>query len=166
MTGGEHSQAGRHRFENGIGNALLILIRRCLARVQEKMRGRIKLQQFRLGKKSAEMNFAGDAQLFRQFFQVRLQRTFAGDDQLGVGKFFLKNGESAKRRGDAFLGNQSAGLHESPAPFLRGIAADKGKFVQRHSGPIDAQTFGRATESQQPFGQRFRAREDERDRFK
>src|SRR5438105_8925197 len=124
--------------------------------MQEKMRGCVELQQFRLGKKSAEMNFAGDAQLFRQFFQVRLERTFAGDDQLGVGKFFLENGESAKRRSHALLGNQTAGLHESPAPILRRIAADKGKFVQGNSSSIDAQALGRAAKGEQPLSQRFR----------
>src|SRR5205823_2193664 len=147
-------------------NAFLVLIRRRFARVQEKMRGCVDLQQFRLGKKSAEMNFAGDAQLFREFFQVRLERTFAGDDQLGVGKFFLENGEGAKRRGDAFLRNQAAGLHESPAPILRGIAADKRKLVQGNSGPVDAQALGRTAKSEQSFRQRFRAREDQRDRLK
>ena len=166
MPRGENRKTGRHRFENGIGNAFLVLVRRGLARMQEKMRAGVELHQFRLGKKAAEMNLVDDPEFLGQFFQVRLERAFAGDDQLGVREFLLENGERAKRSGDPFFRNQAAGLHESPAAVRGRLAANKGKFIQRHAGPVDAQTLRRTTEGQEPIRQRLRTRQDERDGVK
>ena len=45
MPGREHRHAGRHRFENGIGDSLLVFVRRHLARVQEDVATMVKLQQ-------------------------------------------------------------------------------------------------------------------------
>ena len=127
------------------------------------MRAGVKLQQFRLGEKSAEMNLVDDPEFLGQFFQVRLERTFAGDDQLGVRKFLLENREGAKRSGHPFLRDEPASLHESPAAILRRLAANKGKFIQRDAGPIDPQAFRRTPQGQQPIRQRVGTRQDERD---
>ena len=108
------------------------------------------------------MDLGDDAKLFGQFFQMRLERTFARDDELGVGKFLLKNGKGAERSRDPFFRNQPAGLHEAPATVGGSVAADKRKLMQRHAGAVDAQTFRRTAERKQALRQRFRTRQHQR----
>ena len=122
-------QSGRHRFEDGIGNSLLVLIGRSLARMQEKMTRCVKLQQFLLRKKSAEVHVVTDAELCGKPCQLRLQRSLAGDEKFGVRKFSLQNRECAKGSGDAFLRDETAGLQEIPVSVHRRLAAHQRKFA-------------------------------------
>ncbi len=63
MPGREHRHAGRHRFENGIGDSLLVFVRRHLARMQEDVATVVKLQQIFLRQKPGKMNVVAHAQL-------------------------------------------------------------------------------------------------------
>ncbi len=101
------------------------------------------------------MNFPEDAQFLGQLFEMRLKRSFAGNDELGFRKFFLENGERAERSSDTLFRDQPARLHETPATVGRRVAANKRKFVERNAGPIDPEAFGRATQREQPFRQRL-----------
>src|SRR5687768_10747371 len=149
MFRGQNRETGRHRFQDGVRDAFLVLVGRGLARVQEKMRAGVEIEQFRLRKKAAEMDLGDDAKFLRQFFEVRLERTFARDDELSVREFLLKNGKGAERSRDPFFRNQAASLHEAPAAVCGSVAADEGKLMQRHAGAVDAQAFRRTTERKQ-----------------
>ena len=119
-------KTGRHRFQNRIRHAFLVLVRRSLARMNEDVRLRVEIHQLALRKEAAEMHLRSNPELLGQFFEVRLQRTFAGDDELGLRKFLLENREGAERRGDAFLRNQPARLQQSPVAVGRRFALQKG----------------------------------------
>ena len=61
MPGREHRHAGSHRFENGIGDSLLVFVRGHLARVQEDVATMVKLQEIFLRQKPGEMNVVAHA---------------------------------------------------------------------------------------------------------
>src|SRR5205823_2879510 len=119
-----------HRFEDRVRNSLLVLVGRGLARVEKTMGAPVKIEQLPLGKEPAKMDLLRDAEFFRQFFEVRLQRPFSRDDQLGIGKLLLENRERAERSRNPFFGNEPTGLHEPPAAVRRRVAADEGELVK------------------------------------
>ena len=160
----EDRESRRHRFEDRIWNSFLVLVRRRFARVEKTMRAAVKIEQFPLRKKTAEMDFAHDPEFFGELFEMRLKRSLARDDQLRVRKFFLENGKRAQRSRDAFFWNQPARLHETPAAVGGLIAPDERKFVERNAGAIDSQPFRRTTKREQSFGERLRPREHQRHR--
>src|SRR5436190_18217286 len=141
----EDWESRRHRFEDRIWNSFLVLVRRRFAGVEKTMRAAVKIEQFPLRKKTAEMDFAHNPEFFGELFEMRLKRSLSRDDQLRVRKFFLENGKRAQRSRDALFWNQPARLHETPAAVGGRIAPDERKFVERNAGAIDSQTFRRTT---------------------
>src|SRR5437016_12974454 len=138
MPRGQDAETSRHRFEDRVRNAFLVLVGRRFTRVEKRMRAAVKFEQFLLGKKAAKMDFAHNPKFLRQLFEVRLKRSLARDDQLCVWKFLLENGKRAERSGHALFRDQPAGLHETPAAVSRRIATNEGKFMKQNAGATDA----------------------------
>ena len=98
-------QTSRHRFQNGVRDAFLVLIWRRLARVQKKVRARVELHEFRLREKADEVHILRNTETGRQHFQFRLQRSFSGNKEFGVRIVLFKNRERAQAGGHAFFWN-------------------------------------------------------------
>ena len=147
MPRGHDWQPGRHRLQNGVWYAFLVFIRRRLAGMQEKMRTRVKLHQFRLRDKPAEMNSFRNSQLCGQSLELWLQGAFAGDPQFRFRIFFQEHGKRAQRCGDAFFRNQAAGLENLPPAILWRVAANKWEIPRWNARAINADMLSAATQS-------------------
>src|ERR1051325_3327408 len=100
------------------------------------------------------MDFRNNPKLLCEFFEVRLKRTFAGDNQLRIRKFFLENCEGTKRCGHSFFWNQTTGLHELPTAINWRLSGNERKLAERNTSSINAQTFRWTAKVHQPFSQR------------
>src|SRR5205814_4926459 len=90
MAGGEDRQPARHRFQHGIGNALLISVAARFARMQKNVRRIKKLAQFFLRDEAREIDRAADLKLMGERLQFLKLRSFASNSESRGGKFFLK----------------------------------------------------------------------------
>src|SRR5215469_15448067 len=99
------------------------------------------------------MHVSKNPQSVGEHLQFRLKRSFASDEKFRFGIVFLKNRKSAQARGNAFLRNQPARLHDSPFSVARRPPIYERKFIERDTSAIDPQFFRRATQLDQSVSQ-------------
>src|SRR5262245_32737706 len=166
VTGRNHGQSGRHRFQNRVRHTFLVLIGGYFARMQKQMRACVKLEQFPLRQKSNEMHISENPQSIGEHLKLWLERSFASDVKFRFRIVFLKNRKSAQACREAFFRNQPARLYDSPFSIRRRLPVDKWKFIERDPGAIDPQLFRWAAQVDQSVNQRLRACEHEWNRTK
>src|SRR5215472_9329366 len=109
------------------------------------------------------MHVSGNAEPTGKHLQLRLQRSFAGDQKLRAGIILFKNCESAQTGCDAFFRDQTASLDHFPFAVARQFSVKKWEVIEGNPRPIDAQLFRRTPQLGQPFSERLRTGKHEWD---
>src|SRR2546421_10113148 len=110
MLGRENREAARHRFEHGIGNALLVSVAANFAGMKKNVRLIKEFAQLRLRNKPGKKNAVSNSELGRKLPQLISKRTFSRDREGRSRMARGKSREGAQAHAQSFLLNEPASL--------------------------------------------------------